>query len=99
MARRSQHDVNPLPVRSVAEYLGNTAAVARTSYVDPLLIDLYDDGATVCRRWNAPRVRPTTKARTVERAVLRLLSYVLPPTLTTPDQVWINRGGVRGPCP
>jgi hypothetical protein len=47
MARRSQHDVNPLPVRSVAEYLGNTAAVARTSYVDPLLIDLYDDGATV----------------------------------------------------
>jgi DNA topoisomerase I len=62
----------------VAEYLGNTAAVARASYADPRLIDLYDDGATV---WPAlERAAGETDDEgpylhgTVERAVLRLLS-------------------------
>ena len=34
-------------VREVAAYLGNTPAVARRSYVDPRIIDLYLDGVTV----------------------------------------------------
>jgi DNA topoisomerase IB len=33
--------------QEVAEYLGNTSAVARSAYVDPRLIDRYDAGATV----------------------------------------------------
>jgi DNA topoisomerase I len=33
--------------QEVAEYLGNTPAVARSAYVDPRLIDMYDAGATV----------------------------------------------------
>ncbi len=34
-------------VREVATYLGNTPAVCRSSYIDPRIIDLYDDGVTI----------------------------------------------------
>jgi DNA topoisomerase IB len=34
-------------VKEVAEYLGNTPAVARASYIDPRVIDLYQDGRTI----------------------------------------------------
>ena len=34
-------------MKEVAGYLGNTPAVARASYVDPRVIDLYDDGVTI----------------------------------------------------
>ena len=34
-------------MRDVAEQLGNTAAVARSSYVDPRVIDRYRDGELI----------------------------------------------------
>jgi DNA topoisomerase IB len=34
-------------VQEVAAYLGNTPAVARASYIDPRVIDLYQDGCTI----------------------------------------------------
>ncbi|KAB2347218.1 DNA topoisomerase IB [Actinomadura rudentiformis] len=34
-------------VQEVAEYLGNTPAVARASYIDPRIIELYEDGVTI----------------------------------------------------
>jgi DNA topoisomerase IB len=34
-------------MREVAEYLGNTPAVARASYVDPRIVDLYHAGTTI----------------------------------------------------
>jgi DNA topoisomerase IB len=34
-------------VKEVAEYLGNTPAVARASYIDPRVIDRYQDGRTI----------------------------------------------------
>ncbi|WP_243723250.1 DNA topoisomerase IB [Actinomadura sp. 7K507] len=34
-------------VKEVAAYLGNTPAVARASYIDPRVIDLYQDGRTI----------------------------------------------------
>lgn len=34
-------------MKEVASYLGNTPAVARSSYVDPRVIDLFNDGATI----------------------------------------------------
>jgi DNA topoisomerase I len=34
-------------MREVAEYLGNTPAVAKASYVDPRVVDLYCDGVTI----------------------------------------------------
>ena len=53
-------------MREVAEELGNTPAVAKASYVDPRVIDLYHDGVTV--------TVPGTGSRTaIERAVLDLL--------------------------
>jgi DNA topoisomerase IB len=34
-------------VQEVGGYLGNTPAVARASYIDPRVIDLYQDGRTI----------------------------------------------------
>ncbi|WP_131736085.1 DNA topoisomerase IB [Actinomadura roseirufa] len=34
-------------VKEVAGYLGNTPAVARASYIDPRIIDLYENGRTI----------------------------------------------------
>ncbi|SNR99265.1 DNA topoisomerase IB [Actinomadura mexicana] len=34
-------------VKEVASYLGNTPAVARASYIDPRIIDLYEEGTTI----------------------------------------------------
>ena len=34
-------------VTEVSHYLGNTPAVCRASYIDPRVIDLYDDGLTI----------------------------------------------------
>ena len=36
-------------VREVADYLGNTPAVARASYIDPRIIELYERGITIER--------------------------------------------------
>ena len=56
----------------VAEYLGNTPRIARRSYVDPRVIDLFESGVTI-----APSVRRATISgadrERVERAVLRML--------------------------
>lgn len=54
-------------MREVAELLGNTPTVARTSYVDPRVVDLYHDGVVV-------PVRPDTPRPEAERAVLDLLA-------------------------
>ena len=61
----------------MADYLGNTPAVCRSSYIDPRMIDLYDDGVTVARSLErlgdgAAFGQPATHGQ-VEAAVLRLL--------------------------
>jgi DNA topoisomerase-1 len=59
-------------MREVADHLGNTPAVARSSYVDPRVVDLFDDGVIVSR--DHRRVAPgATISRTLEREVLRIL--------------------------
>jgi DNA topoisomerase IB len=62
-------------MKEVAGYLGNTPAVARASYVDPRVIDLFYDGATI-----SPTLAATdddlsdgTTHGKIERAVLNLL--------------------------
>jgi DNA topoisomerase IB len=61
-------------VAEVAEYLGNTPAIARKSYVDPRVVDLYHDGTTIARALaRAPR-SPARRQEHLERAVLRMLS-------------------------
>ena len=64
-------------VKEVSEYLGNTPAVCRSSYIDPRVIDLYDDGVTIARSLerlgaDAAFGQPATHGQ-VEDAVLRLL--------------------------
>ncbi|MBA3232701.1 MAG: DNA topoisomerase IB [Propionibacteriales bacterium] len=58
----------------VSEYLGNTPAIARGSYVDPRVLDLYDDGTTIAAALQRAPKSPTLRQEHVERAVLRLLS-------------------------
>ena len=59
----------------VADYLGNTPRVARRSYVDPRVIDRFEEGVTI-----APALRRATRANELdeqrerlERAVIRML--------------------------
>lgn len=65
-------------VREVAGYLGNTPAVARASYIDPRIIELYEEGTTI-----APMLADLGKGQDfgdvatkghAERAVLTLLT-------------------------
>src|SRR5262249_23838690 len=64
-------------VCEVADYLGNTPAVCRTSYIDPRLMDHYLAGESIApslpHLMNQPE-DPTSMQRTMERAVVRLLS-------------------------
>lgn len=72
-ARRAEMTV----LREVSEHLGNTPAVARKSYVDPRLFDLYEHGTTIRpaleRIGSADLESPKVRVR-VERAVLELLA-------------------------
>jgi DNA topoisomerase IB len=64
-------------VREVADYLGNTPAVARGSYIDPHVIEEYRRGRTVARALGELGARSDfgelATEGPVERAVLRLL--------------------------
>ena len=60
-------------VVEVAAYLGNTPTIAKASYIDPRVIDLYEAGTTI--ETAVRRRYPTIEARqlALERAVLKLL--------------------------
>jgi DNA topoisomerase IB len=65
-------------VREVADYLGNTPAVARASYIDPRVIRLYEDGRSIALVLgdlgrDSDFGDLATRGR-VESAVLRLLA-------------------------
>ncbi len=63
-------------MRQVADHLGNTPTVARGSYVDERVIDLYLDGVTIDRAVaRADKLKPNDPRRQeiLERAVVRLL--------------------------
>ena len=62
-------------MKQVAAYLGNTPAVAKASYVDPRVVDLFNDGLTISPRLAAldtDLFDGVTHGR-IERAVLNLL--------------------------
>jgi DNA topoisomerase IB len=85
LAERLDHVTSPTRRRKairaamgdVAAYLGNTPTVARSSYVDPRVIDAYEGGSTIAptlQRLGATRRRRPEEARhRIERAVLELL--------------------------
>ncbi|MEX0428074.1 DNA topoisomerase IB [Nocardioides sp. DS6] len=60
-------------MREVAEFLGNTPTMARTSYVDPRVVSAYEEGRTIA---DATRRRFDTvdeRQAALERATLRLI--------------------------
>jgi DNA topoisomerase IB len=64
-------------MREVSEYLGNTPAVAKASYVDPRVVDLFSDGTTIApvlaELGGAPDPEDRVAQYAVEAAVLELL--------------------------
>ncbi len=61
-------------VKRVAEALGNTPAVCRSSYIDPCLLDRFRDGATIAAPPRRGEMASTRAQARVEREVLELLS-------------------------
>jgi DNA topoisomerase I len=60
-------------MKEVAEYLGNTPALARSSYVDPRVVDAYEEGRTIEAATQRRYKTADNKQAALERAVLRLL--------------------------
>lgn len=61
-------------VEEVATYLGNTPAIARGSYIDPRVIDLYEAGTTITPPRVTARTSPMRRQELLEKAVLELLT-------------------------
>ena len=60
-------------MKEVAEFLGNTPALARSSYVDPRVVDAYEEGRTIKAAARRKTASPNDRQAILERAVLRLL--------------------------
>jgi DNA topoisomerase I len=60
-------------MKEVAEFLGNTPAQARASYVDPRVIDAYEEGQTIHGTARRHYRNADERQAALERAVLRLL--------------------------
>ncbi|WP_235561978.1 hypothetical protein [Marmoricola sp. Leaf446] len=72
--KRSRQRAVKAAVLEVSEYLGNTPTIAKNSYIDPRVIDLYENGTTIDAELVTKRYRsPAAKQRALEAAVLELL--------------------------
>jgi DNA topoisomerase IB len=61
-------------IKRVAERLGNTPAVCRSSYIDPRVLDRFRDAKTIELPGLAPEGNLTTRQQsTIERRVLQLV--------------------------
>jgi DNA topoisomerase IB len=73
ISERKRKRVVAAAMKEVAEYLGNTPALARSSYVDPRVIDAYEEGRTIAAAVHRKVASPDERQAVLERAVLRLL--------------------------
>lgn len=60
-------------VEEVSAYLGNTPTIARKSYIDPRVIDQYEDGVTIAATLRRTHRDDATRQEAVEKAVARLI--------------------------
>jgi DNA topoisomerase-1 len=60
-------------MREVGEFLGNTATLARSSYVDPRVIEAYEEGRTIRNATRRSHDGPDERQAALERATLRLI--------------------------
>ena len=70
-------------VAEVAQYLGNTPTIARNSYIDPRVFELYEDGVTI-----EAAVRRTTRRRRLDRPVWSVRSSGCCPSVLPDWQPW-----------
>ena len=61
-------------MREVSEFLGNTPALARSSYVDPRVVSAYEEGRTIARATSRTYATPDERQLALERATLRLIA-------------------------
>ncbi len=59
-------------IGQVATYLGNTPTVARSSYIDPRVLDAYASGSTISAAASRAYRSPDARQAGLERAVLEL---------------------------
>jgi DNA topoisomerase I len=77
---RTRRRVVNRALEEVATHLGNTPAIARSSYVDPRVIERFEEGRTVLRalrrleNGSAPDLTDDATRAAVERAVVRLIA-------------------------
>lgn len=60
-------------MREVGEFLGNTATLARSSYVDPRVIEAYEEGRTIEAATRSTHDNPDERQAALEKATLRLI--------------------------
>ena len=60
-------------MREVSEFLGNTPALARSSYVDPRVVEAYERGLTISGTTRRTYETPDERQAALERATLRLI--------------------------
>jgi DNA topoisomerase IB len=78
LSQTSRKRIATEATKRVAEYLSNTPAVCRSSYIDPRVFDRFDSGETIraslerIARGAEPGAFPDRER--IERAVLRLLA-------------------------
>ena len=60
-------------MKEVSSFLGNTPTLAKSSYVDPRVIDAYEEGRTIARTTSRSYDTPDERQAALERATLKLL--------------------------
>ncbi len=65
-------------MKEVSEFLGNTPTLARSSYVDPRVIEAYERGITIASTTRRRHDTPDLRQAALERATLRLIKEVDP---------------------
>jgi DNA topoisomerase-1 len=77
-SKTARRRVEAAVMRAVSEELGNTPAVARSSYVDPRVVTGFENGVTIAptlRR--AERLRkPSARQQLIEQATARMLTRI-----------------------
>ena len=72
--KRSRQRAVKAAVQEVADYLGNTPTIAKNSYIDPRVLDLYEDGTTIASVARKRHRSADVRQAELERAVLRMLA-------------------------
>lgn len=72
-SKASQRRAIKAAIEEVAAYLGNTPAIAKKSYIDPRVIDQYEDGVTIAATLSRSYRTPRRRRAAIERAVAKLI--------------------------